>query len=112
MQKPDIAFHITVSPVFTVRGCRVKREQEERGLYGCHYYTECPDCQIISRGYECWGENMHLQGSPRDYEHLKYWLKLKVREQWRGKGYDGLVQLHGYTFAVGGPIYYYGQWLT
>ena len=53
MQKPDIAFHITVSPVFTVRGCRVKREQEERGLYGCHYYTECPDCQIISRGYEC-----------------------------------------------------------
>jgi hypothetical protein len=37
--------------------------EENRGLFGFHNYTVCPDCQLIPDGWQMWGQNGHCQGS-------------------------------------------------
>jgi hypothetical protein len=104
MKRPDAVFTITINPRFYVTGCAEKNAQEERGVFGCHQYTTCPNCKVTSDGYEFWGENGHKQGSADDHGHMRYWVGLKARHQWRMQ--DGGIM--GYRFRKGGNIYYIG----
>ena len=102
MIKPDLTFVVTICPVFDVHGCAEKQAQESRGMFGFHSFTTCPQCRVIARGYQYWGENGHCQGSAANQEGMKYWVARKAREQWRTR--DG--KLMGYRFRVGQPLYY------
>lgn len=104
MRKPDVTFQVTVSPTFHVYGCDEKRAQESRGLFGFHQYTSCPNCRVVSSGFEVWGENGHRQATLATRDNMRYWVHLKAREQWRMK--DGRIM--GYRFRMGSPLYYVG----
>ena len=110
MQKPDYVFTITVSPVARVIGCAAKREQESRGMFGFHQFTNCLKCQVIDEGFELWGENGFRQGGAKNYKHLAHCLKARAIKQWRAttnKEYPK-GSLIGYRFKVGGAMYYKG----
>jgi hypothetical protein len=102
VSKPDVFFTVAISPVFDVRGCATKEEQETRGLYGFHNFDTCEDCQVIPRGFEAWGENGHKQAGMPSRQRLIHWIKLKAREQWRMKA-GGTM---GYRFESGSAIHY------
>lgn len=110
MQKPDYVFVITVHPVFRVIACAAKLEQELNGMFGFHQFTTCPNCQVISEGYELWGENGHKQGKLSDRRILAYWLKNNAIKQWRTSTDQEYPKgsLIGYRFKVGGALYYKG----
>lgn len=104
MRKPDLTFLVTVSPVCRVIGCQKKQDEENRGLFGFHSFTTCPDCQVIPDGWQMWGENGHMQAAPSTREWMAHWIKVKAREQWKTKA--GLLM--GYRFRVGSTLYYRG----
>lgn len=105
MKRPDAVFVVTVMPVFDVYGCEKKRAQEARGLFGCHLYKSCPNCRVIQRGWEMWGQNGHMQASASTVERRNHWIAIKVLEQWTTQ-HSGTM---GYQFRVGSPIYYVGR---
>ena len=104
MKRPDSTFTVTVNPVFTVAGCEEKQALEARGCFGFHNYRDCPNCRVMPRGYEFWGENGHKQGGATDRAGLLHWISRKAREQWRMKA----GRLMGYRFRKGQAIYYQG----
>ncbi len=71
-------FNIRVSPVVRVIGCAEKQAQEKRGVFGCHMFESCPNCQKVAEGFEGWGENGHLQFSAKDRAHLTHVMKYQV----------------------------------
>jgi len=101
MLRPDRTFHIVVSPTVHLTPCAAMLEQQRRGLFGFHLFASCPDCHKEYAGFQCWGENGHLQGSASDRAGLVRWIGYKARQQWRSV--DG--SLLGYRFSLGGRIF-------
>lgn len=103
MQRPTHIFKIVVNPTFHVHHCAVYQDQESRGLFGFHYYRECPDCRVEPTGYEFWGENGHKQGcASNDRFELARRLRYLAGKQWRMKS-GGIM---GHRIVKGQPIYY------
>jgi hypothetical protein len=94
-------FRITVCPSFYVIGCKEKAAQESRGLFGFHSFTSCPDCELIAKGYEFWGENGHLQSSAPDRASMCWQVGHMAKKVWSMQG-GGLMR---YKFRVGSPTY-------
>ena len=103
MTRPHVQFNIIVNPVAYVTSCPAKLAQEQKGLFGFHSFTTCPDCQIEQAGWEFWGENGHKQGSaPPDRHELAARLRYLASKQWRmGDG-----QIMGHHIELGGQLYY------
>ena len=107
MNRSDITFTITVNPVTYVYACQERRALEERGLFGFHDSPRCPNCRLIDRGYEFWGENGHCQGSANDRAGMIWWIASKAKQQWRTKQ----QRIMGYRFVKGGVLRYCGGYI-
>lgn len=106
IRKPDVSFVITICPVFDVFGCAAKMADEARGFFGFHQFTQCHECSVVSRGYEFWGENGHLQGhSPADRRELAARLRYLAAKQTRMR--DGRIM--GNRIQMGQAQYYVGR---
>jgi hypothetical protein len=104
MEKPSFVFVVTVNPYSVVVGCQKKRDLEHRGMFGFHSFSSCPDCKVISLGYQMWGSNGHLQAQLSNREQMCAWIKFKAKEQWPMR--DGRTM--GYRFQTGHTIYIQG----
>ena len=108
LTRPDVAFVVTVSPVYFVHSCAAQRAEEERGLFGFHpwhpsSFKPCRQCKVIFGGYELWGENGHRQGAPKNRADLARLLRHLAFKRWRAEA-GGLL---GYRFRRSrGSIYY------
>lgn len=102
-------FTVYVSRVFTVIGCAAKRAEESRGLFGFHDFRRCPDCQRIDQGFECWGDNGHLQASPKTREQLIHWIKTYARKRLPAADSFGPGHYLGFRFRRESDIHYKGN---
>jgi hypothetical protein len=103
--RPDQVFTIIVNESARVFGCTEKLEQESRGLMGFHNFKKCPNCRIVSEGFELWGDNGHRQGGASDRNQLTRVIAHLAKKQWRLKA-GGIM---GYRFRLGGKLYYRGN---
>jgi hypothetical protein len=107
IKRPDLTFMVNVCTVEDIYPCEARKADEARGFFGFHNSDKCPDCKIIPRGWEMWGENGHLQGQAHDREHMVYWIGYKAKQQWPTQAVRNGIM--GYRFRKGGTLRYLGQ---
>ena len=111
LQRPNVAFVVTVSPVYVVHSCAAKLAEEKRGIFGCHSwhpnsFKPCQECKVTFRGYELWGDNGHCQGEAKDRKDLAWLLRHLAGKRWPADA-GGLM---GFRFKRSrGSIYYQGN---
>jgi Zn ribbon nucleic-acid-binding protein len=110
LSKPDAVFVVRVHPTYRIVHCAEYNAQEQRGLFGCHDWKHCPQCQVIDNGFQMWGENGHCQASGFNRDQMRNWIKIKAREQWPQREPYTLrvIGRYGYRFRAGSPLYYVG----
>lgn len=59
-------FKIYIKKVVKVKSCEEKINQEKRGMFGFHRFTDCPHCVKTNEGFELWGENHFMQAQLKE----------------------------------------------